>query len=42
MAGFEFKELELKGTYLISNFMAGDNRGGFTKCFEKDIYSCWD
>lgn len=38
MAGFEFQELELKGAYLISNFYAGDNRGGFTKSFEKDIY----
>ncbi len=37
--GFEFTELELKGAYLISNFYAGDNRGGFTKTFEKDIYS---
>ena len=36
--GFEFKELELKGAFLISNFYAGDNRGGFTKSFEKDIY----
>ena len=36
--GFEFRELELKGAYLISNFYAGDNRGGFTKSFEKDIY----
>ena len=36
--GFEFQELELKGAYLISNFYAGDNRGGFTKSFEKDIY----
>lgn len=38
MAGFEFQELELKGAYLISNFYSGDNRGGFTKSFEKDIY----
>jgi len=38
MAGFDFQELELKGAYLISNFMVGDNRGGFTKCFEKDLY----
>lgn len=38
MASFEFKELELSGSYLISNFMVGDNRGGFTKCFEKDTY----
>ncbi len=36
--GFEFKELDLKGAFLISNFYAGDNRGGFTKSFEKDIY----
>ena len=36
--GFEFKELDLSGAYLISNFYAGDNRGGFTKSFEKDIY----
>ncbi len=38
MAGFEFQELELKGAYLISSFYAGDNRGGFTKSFEKDIF----
>lgn len=38
MAGFEFEKLELEGAYLISNFSVGDNRGGFTKCFEKDIY----
>lgn len=36
--GFEFQELDLKGAYLISNFYAGDNRGSFTKCFEKDVY----
>ena len=36
--GFEFMELNLKGAYLISNFYVGDNRGGFTKSFEKDIY----
>ena len=35
---FEFKELDLSGAYLISNFYAGDNRGSFTKSFEKDIY----
>lgn len=38
MAGFEFKETSLKDAYLVSNFYAGDNRGGFTKTFEKDIY----
>ncbi|MCM1044072.1 MAG: dTDP-4-dehydrorhamnose 3,5-epimerase [Candidatus Gastranaerophilales bacterium] len=39
MSGFSFTELELKGVYLIENFSVDDNRGGFTKCFEKDIYS---
>lgn len=39
MSGFEFNKLELSGAYLIENFYVGDNRGGFTKCFEKDIYS---
>ena len=36
--GFDFQELELSGAYLIENFFAGDRRGGFLKCFEKDIY----
>jgi dTDP-4-dehydrorhamnose 3,5-epimerase len=35
---FEFKELDLKGAYIIKDFFAGDNRGGFTKTFEKDIF----
>ena len=39
MEGFEFKELELGGAYMISSFSVGDSRGGFTKCFEKDIYA---
>lgn len=39
MAGFEFKKLELEDAYLIENFHAGDSRGGFTKCFEKEIYA---
>lgn len=38
MTGFEFHELELRGAFLISSFYAGDNRGGFTKTFEKDIF----
>ena len=38
MSGFSFQELDLKGAYLISNFYIGDNRGGFTKIFEKDLY----
>lgn len=36
--GFGFQELELKGAYLISCFHVGDNRGSFTKSFEKDIF----
>lgn len=39
MTSFGFKELDLKGAYLIHNFYAGDNRGGFTKNFEKSIYA---
>lgn len=39
MAGFEFTKLKLDGAYLIENFSVGDSRGGFTKCFEKDIYA---
>lgn len=39
MPGFCFRELDLQGAYLIDNFFVGDNRGGFTKCFEKDIYA---
>lgn len=38
MSGFEFERLNLEGAFCINNFFAGDNRGGFTKCFEKDIY----
>ena len=36
---FDYSELPLQGAYLIDCFFAGDNRGGFTKCFEKDIFS---
>lgn len=39
MSEFAFQELELSGAYLIRNFHVGDCRGGFTKYFEKDIYS---
>lgn len=38
MAGLEFRELGLEGAYLVSAFYVEDNRGGFTKSFEKDIY----
>lgn len=36
--GFEFKEMTLKDAYLVSSFYVGDNRGGFTKTFEKDVF----
>ena len=39
MAGFSFEALEFEGAYLINNFYAGDSRGGFSKFFEKDIFS---
>lgn len=38
MRGFIFQELELKGSFLIEDFYAGDNRGEFVKLFEKDIF----
>lgn len=38
MTNFDFKQLDLKGAFLIENFSVGDSRGGFTKCFEKNIY----
>ncbi len=38
MAQFEFQKLNLEGAYIITNFSVGDNRGGFTKFFEKNIY----
>lgn len=39
MADFRFEKAEIEGVYLIDNFSVGDNRGGFTKEFEKDIYA---
>lgn len=39
MPGFDFKNMELVGAQLIENFSVGDNRGGFTKCYEKDIFA---
>ena len=38
MSNFSFTKLQLDGAYLIEYFSAGDNRGGFSKSFEKDIY----
>lgn len=38
MADFSFEQTELEGAVLISPFFAGDQRGGFTKIFEKDIF----
>lgn len=38
MSSFSFTKLGLEGAYLIEYFSVGDNRGGFSKSFEKDIY----
>lgn len=38
MAGFDFRKTEIEGVYIIDNYYARDNRGEFTKCFERDIY----
>lgn len=38
MANFNFTKLSLEGAYLIEYFAVDDNRGGFAKYFEKDIY----
>lgn len=35
---FEFKELELKGAYLIKPFFSDDNRGGFIKDYNIDTF----
>lgn len=35
---FEFQELELKDAYLIKPFFADDNRGGFVKDYNIDIF----
>ena len=36
---FDFKELDLKGAYLITPFYATDERGGFIKDYNIDTYS---
>lgn len=38
MSEFKFEKLDLNGAFLIHNFSVGDQRGGFTKCFEKNIF----
>jgi len=38
MSAFNFIPLELEGSYLIEYFSTSDNRGGFSKFFEKNIY----
>lgn len=38
MTEFHFEKLKLEGAYLIENFSIGDFRGGFTKCFEENIF----
>ena len=35
---FNFQELELKGAYLIDPFVAEDNRGGFIKDYNRDLF----
>lgn len=36
---FQFNELELKGAYLVQPFYASDERGGFVKDYNIDIFS---
>lgn len=38
MRKFEFKELPLKGAYLIQPFYADDERGGFVKDYNVDMF----
>ena len=35
---FEFKKLDLNGAYLINPFCATDNRGGFIKDYNVEIF----
>lgn len=35
---FEFKELELKGSFLIQPFYSADERGGFVKDYNVDLF----
>lgn len=35
---FEFKELDLKGAYLIKPFISWDNRGYFIKDYSKEVF----
>lgn len=39
MCGFEFERTELEDARYIKNFYHEDERGGFMKCFEKNIYA---
>lgn len=39
MPSFSLEKTEIEALYIINNFFVGDNRGGFTKSFEKEIYS---
>lgn len=38
MIPMSIEKTELEGAYLINDFYAGDERGSFTKIFEKDFY----
>lgn len=39
MSSFTFTKLDLDGAFLIDYFSVGDNRGSFSKLFEKTIYN---
>ena len=39
IVNFQFNRLPLKDALLINSFHVGDNRGGFTKIFEEEIYA---
>ena len=36
--GFKFAKMNLEGAYIIDCFFVGDNRGGFSKYYERDTY----
>lgn len=38
ISSFDFHECDIPGVYLINSFWSEDNRGIFTKSFEKDIF----
>ncbi len=38
MQSFKFEKLQFDGLYLISPFLAEDNRGYFLKNYEKEVF----